>query len=310
MRRQLRALASEARKVKAKGETGKELQPVVMAQFAERARAVRDKLEQIAAFEVQPWTDYTGERSRVQKSHKQQAATDDELSKFFAAIPAGHEFRLPLIAMEFSGMRGQEFEGGARIELGKVGDRLALTFFVESAKCDGDKKGLELRAVKVFQPSGATVGVQRRWSELAKAVAEAKNRLVLTVEPTPKQAVGQRVTKACKEASKRAGVSVAAYGLRHRVSAQAKASGDAVSVALVLGHQTTKTQAHYGRRRRGGKGVSPVEIAGENVMGAQIRGPSTRAGPPPRAKANAVAASLRAWTAEAMPATQRPRPRL
>lgn len=286
MRRQLRALASEARKVKAKGETGKELQPVVMAQFAERAKAVRDKLEQIAAFEAQPWNDYTGERSRVQKSHKQQAATDDELAKFFAAIPVGHDFRLPLIAMEFSGMRGQELEKGARIELGRVGDRLALTFFVESAKCDGEKKGLELRAVKVFQPCGATVGVQRRWSELAKAVAEAKNRLVLTIQPTPKQTVGQRVTKACKEASKRAGVRVAAYGLRHRVSAQAKASGDAVSVALVLGHQTTKTQANYGRRKRGGKGVSPVQVVGENVTGATIRGPSKRAGPGQHVKDN------------------------
>jgi len=294
MRKELRALAKKARDVRSKGETGNELQPVVMAQFAMRAKAVRDKLEQIRAFEALPWNDYArhdlpGElRTRVQKSHKQTAATDTELAAFFKAIPGGHEMRLPLIATEFSGARGIEFEKGLRIELGRVGDRLALTFFVESAKCDGNKRGLELRAVKVFQPSLATLGVQRRWSELAKAVSEAKNRLVLKVEPTPKQTVGRRITNACKDASKRANVHVAAYGLRQRVSSQAKASGDAESVALVLGHQTTKTQAHYGRRKRGGKGVSPVEIVGENVMGVKIRGPAKRAGPGQHVKTKTV----------------------
>ncbi len=279
MRKELRGLAKKARDVRSKGETGNELQPVVMAQFAVRAKAVRDKLEQIKAFEALPWNDYTGERSRVQKSHKQQAATDADLDKFFAAIPGDHEMRLPLIAAEFSGLRGKELSKGIRIELAKADGRLALTFFVESAKCDGDKKGLELRAIKVFQPDGAVLGVRKRWSELARAVSEAKNRLVVKVEPKGKQTVGRRITDACKTASIRAGVHVAAYSLRHRVSAQAKASGDAVSVALVLGHQTTKTQVNYGRRKRGGKGISPVQVVGENVMGATIRGPSKRVGP-------------------------------
>ncbi len=305
MRRQLRALASEARKVKAKGETGKELQPVVMAQFAQRAKAVRDKLEQIAAFEAQPWTDYTGERQRVQKSHKQTAATDEELSKFFAAIPAGDEFRLPLLVTEFSGARGQEFAEGVRVELEKTDGRLALRFFIESAKCDGDKKGLDLRSVMVFQPAAATKGVQQRWSELAKAVAAGRSSLVVTVEPTAKQSVGQRITNACKKASERAQVHVAAYGLRHRFSAQAKASGDAVSVALALGHQTTKTQGHYGRRKRGAGGVSPVEVVGQQ-MGQAIRGPAKRSGPADHVKTKVA---LRAVVA-ASPAAAPPRPRM
>lgn len=288
MRRQLRALASEARKVKAKGETGKELQPVVMAQFAQRAKAVREKLEQIAAFEAQPWTDYTGERTRVQRSHKQQAATDAELIRFFAAVPADSEMRLPLLVAEFSGVRGKELAAGVRVELGKADGRLQLAFVIESAKCDGDKKGLDLRALRVSQPSEASPAVQRRWNELARAVGAAGKRLVVKVEPTAKQTVGQRITQACKFASIRAGVHVAAYSLRHRVSAQAKASGDAVSVALVLGHQTTRTQGHYGRRKRGGGGVSPVRVVGVNLGEVSIRGAPKRAGPPPHVKDKAA----------------------
>ena len=301
MRKELRALKRKAVEVKKKGETGEEMQVVREAQFAIRAAAVQAKLMQIREFEALPWNDYSGERKRVQKSHKQTAATDAELSRFFEALPASHEMRLPLIATEFSGARGKEFAEGLRIEAGKDKGRLFLRFFIESAKCDGKKKGLDLRAVTVFQPKDATAGVQRRWSELAKAVASNGNKLVVKVDPTEGQTVGRCITKACENASVRAGVHVAAYSLRHRFSAQAKASGDAVSVALALGHQTTKTQTHYGRRKRGGKSVSPVEIVGED-MGQKVRGPTTRTGPADHVK---VKVALQASTPPPATAPQR-----
>ncbi len=305
MRRQLRTLAADALRVRKKGETGQELQLVREAQFAIRAKLVRDKLRQIEAFQVLPWNDYTGERKRVQTSHKQTAATDAELAKFFAAIRPGDEMRLPLLVTEFSGARGQEFAEGVRVELERDGDRLALRFFIESAKCDGDKKGLDLRSLVVFQPSAATAGVQKRWIELAKAVAGARNSLVVKVQPTAKQTVGQRLTNACKKASERAEVHVAAYALRHRVSAQAKASGDASSVALALGHQTTATQRHYGRRKRGRAGVSPVEVVGQ-PMGQPIRGPSTRCGSAIHFRERVA---LSASTPQALPRSGPPKPR-
>ena len=93
---------------------------------------------------------------------------------------------------------------------------------------------------------------------------------------------GQRFTQACKFIAKKANVAVAAYSLRHRFSAQIKAStgGNAELVALALGHQTTETQRHYGRASRGGESISPTNAVGVKICSQVVRGPSTRSGPP------------------------------
>jgi len=54
---------------------------------------------------------------------------------------------------------------------------------------------------------------------------------------------------------------IASQSLRNRFAAQVKQAkpGDAVAVAVALGHQTTETQRHYARASRGGGGISPVK---------------------------------------------------
>jgi len=53
-----------------------------------------------------------------------------------------------------------------------------------------------------------------------------------------------------------------------------------VAVALALGHQSTETQRHYARSRRGGGDVSPVQVNAFNVSGQLVRGEKIRKGPP------------------------------
>jgi integrase len=145
-------------------------------------------------------------------------------------------------------------------------------------KCDGDKKGLDVRAVEVPFPENASIEVKKRWHKIAH---DAKKGLVVKVEPTAKQTVGQRLTQAAKNIAKSAGVSISAYSLRQRYSAQLKQSnsGDAIAVALGLGHQSTKTQENYARAKRGGKDVSPVEVLPIDLKVAEIRGPHSKSGP-------------------------------
>lgn len=280
MRRQLRALVKEAERARKKGLNGVELFTVREAQFAHKMEAVRSKLIAIREFEALPWTEIDDPGRRLQSPHKQKAATDSELLEFFEAA-AKSSYREAFLVAEFSGCRGEEFREGIRVEIGKKGGSATMRFFTQSAKTDGDKKGLDLRAVDVPFPSGASKAVQRRWMELAKSVQASKKGHVVKIEPTAKSTAGQLFTRACADTAKKANIDMAAYSLRHRFSAQVKQAnpGDAVAVALALGHQTTETQRHYARAKRGGGDVSPVQIEALNVSGQKIRGAPKREGP-------------------------------
>ena len=107
-------------------------------------------------------------------------------------------------------------------------------------------------------PSGAAEPVKRRWLELAKSVEKSTNgtkkSYIVSVAASEKQTAGRLFSDACKNTARAAGVDVSAYSLRNRFSAQVKQAnpGDAVAVAVALGHQTTETQRHYARASRGG----------------------------------------------------------
>lgn len=280
MRRQLRRKLKDALKTLKSGITGKELMPVRMAIFGEKMKDVEKLLLAIRVFQALPWDVYSDPKRRLQKSHKKSAAKDAELVLFYKAAQ-NSSFLVPMMVAEFSGVRGDEFGKGVRVEVGKKGGIATLRFTIESAKADGNLKGLDLRCVEAPFPSGASREVKQRWLKLAKIASEGGKSFTVRIEPTEKMTSGQRFTQACKFVAKKAGVDISAYSMRHRVSAQAKQSngGDAVAVAIILGHQTTETQRHYGRATRGGGGISPVQLVGVNVSGQTIRGAPKREGP-------------------------------
>ena len=306
MRRRLRALVKDAEKAKKSGVTGAELFPVREAIFREKMEKVGQLLAAIREFSALPWAEIDDPGRRLQDSHKQRPATDAELVKFYEAA-ADSSFYEAFLVAEFSGCRGAEFGSGIRVELGKKVGIPTLTFFTQSAKADGKKKGLDLRAVDVPFPTNAAEYVKRRWLDLAKRVKPGKSHVV-AIAPTEKMTAGQRFTNACKFVAIKAGVETAAYSLRHRFAAQVKQAnkGDAVAVALALGHQSTETQRHYARSKRGGGDVSPVQVNAFNVSGQKVRGAPARTGPPLHVVQKAVLQSAIA----AMPPPRMRGPRL
>lgn len=279
MRKALKRSLKDAEKARKNGITGQELQPVREAIFNKKMVEVKKQLSAIYAFSALPWSEQLETTLKKQKPHKQKAATDFQLVKFFDAA-ANSSFFEPLLVTEFSGARGHEFKAGVRLELVKIKRVPTLKFFIQSAKANGKEKGLDLRCIESPFPNDADPEVKRRWLKLAKLVKPGKSHVV-RIEPTEKMTAGQRFTQACKFIAKKADVAVAAYSLRHRFSAQMKAStgGNAELVALALGHQTTETQRHYGRASRGGGSISPTNAIGVQVGSQMVRGPGTRSGP-------------------------------
>ena len=308
MRRQLRKLVREAKQVLAKGATGVELAPVRAAQWRQKVAEVNAVLQRLRDFEALPWSDIADPKRRLEDSHKQRPATDAELVAFYEAA-ARSSFMDAFLVAEFAGVRGQEFAEGVRVEAVKRAGVVTLVVTVLSAKCDGAKKGLDVRQVEVPFPAQASSEVQKRWLVLATK-ATGRHGFKVRVEPSEKQTAGVRFTNAVRNVARPAGLDIAAYSFRHRFSAQVKqaSGGDAVAVALALGHQTTETQRHYSRARRGGGGVSPVRIVGVNVGAHVIRGATRRAGPNLAQKERV---QLRAAVAASPPAKTAPRaPRL
>jgi integrase len=285
MRRELRALVKEAKRVRKSGETGEELHAVRELQFAFRMEKVKAKLDAIREFHALPWAEIEDPGRRLQRSHRKRPAKDAELIAFYEAAETS-SFLVHLLVAEFSGCRGEEFREGVRVEASKIDGVATLSFYIQSAKADGKKKGLDVRCVQVPFPGDASEDVRRRWQRLA-TLATQERTFVARIEPTEKMTAGQRFTNGAKFIAKKAEVDVACYSMRHRFAAQVKAAsgGDSVAVALALGHQTTRTQAHYARAHRGGGGLSPVLARGVAVPGTQaVRGAARRTGPPLQTK--------------------------
>lgn len=281
MRKQLRGLVREAKKLRKSGLTGEELAPVRDKLFRGKIEKAVDLLDRIRDFQALPWqAPLDSVMDRRQKSHKQRAASDSALEKFYEAAGSS-SFLEAFMVSEFSGCRGEEFAKGVRVEAAKIGGRFVISFYIESAKCDGDKKGIELRRIDVPMPDKASKAVKKRWLVLARKALESGGGFVCKVEPTAKMTAGQRFTNAAKFVKIKAGVDVMPYSLRHRFSSQVKqaSGGDTVAVAAALGHQSTETQRHYGRAARGGGSVSPVNAVGVAVSGEMVRGARKREGP-------------------------------
>jgi len=272
-------------------------------------------------FRAKPWKEYVFDEATKQNvklleketkelkalkqeaSHKKRAATDEQLSKFFAAVGSS-QFRQAFLVTEFTGCRGEELGRGVRIEAAtlKDGSRV-LSFFIETAKTDGNKKGIPVRKVVSVFPAKGSPEVQARWNELADA-AKSKKNFVVTAAETGKQTAGQRFTQNFRNYAKKAELKISAYSLRHRVSSQAKSCSGATAenTALVLGHQSVETQRHYGRAQGG---ISPATIIGVSVSGEVPRGRS------PQRVAARDAMFIGAAVASPPPIKQKPRgPRL
>ena len=289
MRKQLSRTLRAAKKLLDKGTGAGELVLVRQAMYAEKMKEVRKELEAIRAFQALDWNTIADPKLRLESSHKQRAVTDSELEKFYKA-GAKSSFLDAFLVAEFAGVRGEEFREGVRVEYAMIEGQRVLSFFIESAKSDGKKKGISVRQVDSAFPKNAGKSVQKRWIELAKRVADHKKSYVVTIEPTAKQTAGQRFTNAFKTFAKKADLDISAYSMRQRFSSQVKQAnkGDAVAVALALGHQSTLTQKHYARASRGKGGISPMITTGKVHSGEVIRGPKTLAGPAQHIKESVV----------------------
>ncbi|MGS1056420.1 hypothetical protein [Burkholderia glumae] len=149
-------------------------------------------------------------------------------------------------------------------------DSLALRFWVKGAKQGSGATGQPLRTVLVPFPADASGSIQQRWHMLAKSAGKStEKRFVLTVESSEKLTAGQKLSRAfanCAKKMETDGPALSMYSLRQRVSAQAKESNDdEAHVAEILGHQSSETQRHYGRRRRKGSGVSPAKLISDGA---------------------------------------------
>ena len=309
MRKQLKATLREAKALLKSGAKGDVTSETANRLYGEKIAEGFKLVKKIEAFQALPWGEIEDKKAHYrQADHKQRPATDAQLVAFYESAQRS-SFKTAFLVCEFAGTRPEELGKGVRVELVKISGAVALRFHIESAKCDGAKKGLDVRVVEVKAPTEATKAVKERFKELANIVAGSKTKTGLTVfvEKTEKQTSGQRLTNAFKTTAKASGVDMSAYSMRHRFSAQVKQAnpGDAVAVALALGHQTTETQRHYARATRGKSGISPVSIVGVNVGGSEIRGNATRSGPATHTKEQKI-------IERALPAVKpsAPRPRL
>lgn len=226
-----------------------------------KVEKAREALEQWESLDFAASVD---EERRRQANHKKRPATDSQLSRFFQVVGSS-KYRGAFLAMEFAGARPAEFAAGVRVEVAKQGGAVGLRFNIEGAKCR-EGVGQPLRSVFVPLPSEAGAEVKQRYAELARMVKECgRAGLVLKVEKGETLTAGQKLSRAFSDFASKCGggdgPKLSAYSLRNRFSAQAKASLSSLEeVAQVLGHQSTETQKHYGRRQRGGGRVSPVAV--------------------------------------------------
>lgn len=271
----IRAAKNQAERFLKNGVTGDELLSVRRAMWATQLHKVQALCNELQEFKSLVWMEIADPHQRQEGRHKKRPATDRQLVQFYERASRS-SFFLHFLVAEFSGCRGQEFEAGIRCEVGQDAQGSFIVFSIESCKCDGKRKGLEVRRVLVRYPHNASKPVQERWEALMAGIAQQPNGVV-SLAPTAHRTAGQRFTRLCADIAKACNLPISAYSFRQRFSAQAKASGDAVSVALALGHQSTETQRHYARRQRSSNQVSPVQIEGIAVD-MTPRGPAKRQG--------------------------------
>lgn len=152
----------------------------------------------------------------------------------------------PAIAVMWAtGCRPAELEQGVDVYLGDGG---ALRVRIPGAKvCEKNKSGQPVRVLEISKDSQA--------GKALLAALDGKNRVLV-------QRKASRISKDFLEHIRPKlpkGWQVSAYSFRHQASANLKADlGNAVVVARALGHQSTRSQQHYGtkgQRQSGGGAV-------------------------------------------------------
>lgn len=158
-------------------------------------------------------------------------------------------------AMGVAGFRPCEFDHAHGVKASRDGENLKLK--VIGAKVKGESQGLEWREVTVVPKSKCALYLFNRCAsgevDIGGVNSDVKSSQWLTdrIRTIGRQLTGRN--------------DITPYVFRHRFATQIKAEwpDDKVSIAISLGHATTKTQATYGYR--GGKSnVSPDKIIAIN----------------------------------------------
>lgn len=140
MRKQLKMLMREAKKLHKDGVNGTEDAETRKKQSFRKVKEAKTVLERLRKFEALDWKTVDDPKAHfLQKDHKKKPATDADLKAFYKAAEKS-QFGEAFLVMEFAGIRGQELEKGVRVELFRKNGAPALRFLIESAKSDGEKK--------------------------------------------------------------------------------------------------------------------------------------------------------------------------
>lgn len=261
--------------------------------------AVEKAEANLTAWGEQDWKNKTGSERRRQANHRKTPASDSQLSRFYE-VTKRSKYRPAFLAMEFAGVRPEEFGKGVEVKAARQtidGKEVAgLHFRIEGAKGieEGSRKakggkghGQPVRTVFVPLPTDATPEIKGRFAEMLRLVQATPGK-TLVVKVNGNRPAGELVSECVRDFAKKMGPGpkISAYSFRNRFTAHAKASGTVEDVALMLGHQSTETQKHYGRMQRGGGRVSPVAVyVGERGQQIQPRGPTEKRKPTRRMSA-------------------------
>lgn len=248
------------------------LEPVRMLGWKAKVQEMKRLAKRWDAFRAVDWSAEPALVVKKQTDHKKAPATDLQLEAFHALRGVQvSQYRPHFLAAEFCGARPEEFGGrGLGVEVVKVDGQPALRFWIDGAKQGDGSKGQPHRTVVVPRPTEARASVVRRWDELfALARVGPQKRIVLTVAATASCTAGMKLSRAFSRFAgqmEAQGAKLSMYSLRNRFSAQAKDSNpDPVKVAELLGQQSTETQRHYGRSRRGKSWISPVQAIADGA---------------------------------------------
>ena len=258
-----------------------------VAEVEKRAKSVNDWQEK------DWWVPYILARedgSMRKENHKKTSATDRQLEQFWKVIKDDAKYSMHFLAMEFTGCRPDEFLDGVQMWLGRnsAGEIGIKCKIIKRAKqrtvgSGGKQHGLPDSVFFVAVPDRNTPQpVKDRYNRVIEALKQHQEaRLDLKVDATDASTAGRLITKSFCKASEKAGLNISPCSLRHRFSANAKASAlerhpsnpkqAAIEVADMMGQASTETQLRYGRTNRRGGSVALVRIDRVRTPLAEIR---------------------------------------
>lgn len=178
---------------------------------------------------------------------------DSMLAEAIASEARGGEWLLPLCVIYATGCRPEELKTGVVATFDS--DKNEFVFVIKGAKVTEKlQRGLEERTVRVKR-GGAS------WEKpLTKMIMKTRSLGAFTVSIKSPSSFSNKVRAASKRLWPTKTVHASPYSFRHQLVSDMKSGGvDEITIAATLGHQSTASQASYGRRKRSG-GSKGVEI--------------------------------------------------